>query len=1811
MKTKLNIWKKALFFVVLLLAVVGGAKAESEAQAIWCSGNHTLYFVNMELQTVGSTFDGQTITNVWSGSAVTNTGELPAWFSTVNGQVRTVRFATSFKDVKPVTLKKWFDFYTNLSTIEGIENLNTSEVTSMASMFTLCSGLKTIDISTFDMSKVTDVSGMFTACTNLNTIYCTQTWTGIAKSDMMFYNTKLKGYVKDSSPDDLSMANPFTGYFSLKPEMTGTGTKDNPFVFTDAAHWDALSNYVATGKSCSGLFFMLGTDLEVKTRIGADGKPFNGTFFGDNHQLTVNIDGGTDDFAAPFAYVENATIQGFNVVGTVKGGIHSAGLVGSIVGGTNTITGCRVSATITTSDQYAGGIVGHGHSATVVVEGCLFDGTVTRGKSGGRYAGAIMGWCDKKDKISILRCVENGIYTNFSNSSMNYCYNGGTTVAFCGSDCYNFHTWTVCKQALEITLDDDDVLKPVGDEYSYDASTIVCYKGGAMSYLPDIEDIDDLLVFAAKGDTFSFQLMSGTFISVKDEDDNVISCSGKGTEAEPYSFTMPGKPVTVNAKEGWAYVLKIGSDKLVFAYSEKTVKVGDKWNGETINNLWSGSAVEKTGWSTPGWLTENNKDYVTTVAFDPTFVKVRPQSLFMWFANFKKLATIEGIEYLNTSECTNMNSTFFGCEALHEINVNGFDVSKVTNATTMFRSCSVLTTIYCDQAWDIKTADAMFKDCKELKNVAKGIKYDESKTGCSMATPDTGYFTASGEGTITGSGTESNPYIIGTAAQWNTFARNVNNGNKYLGEYVKLNADINIGKTMVGTVTIDASGTITGGNYFGGYFDGDGHTITMALEGGSGERCVAPFRYVDGKISNLAVSGTISTSDKFAGSIVGVATYIDMTNCRSDVAMTSTVNGDGTHGGFVGLMCNPNYVTVGYRFSIDGCLFNGKLLGANTTNCGGFVGWVNINGVALTISNSLFAPAETTLKTSGCQTFVRSGGATEGASRYAHVEDCYYTAPLGSAQGVKVMTITDESGTVMPANSRYYDVSNMSIGSNMVQLFIVEEVSDDGVEGSYTNLGAIGQTVKFTTSVAMTATDADNKSIALSGNGSDKTPYSFTMPAKAVTLTASGAQPYVLWCANNQTLYFVALDWANVEPGVHKWDGEDNTITAVWSGDDVVKTGWGIPKWTDTAKSAQRVVFDPSFKDVLPNSLFKWFAYFNNLRTIEGMENLNTSEVTTMNAAFAGCDVLQTIDLNGFNVSKLTNTTTMFSGCSNLTTIYCSNTWNVKVSIDMFVGCYSLVGAVKYNSDKRNAEMANPYSGYFTKKMVTLYANADNTATIATNTGISNMEVTLNGLTYSMDGEWNAVCLPFALNGETFLASPFISAIEIRELDTETSGYDAEADVLRLHFQNVFFDDDTTDDEYYGEGMVAGVPYLVRWAKPLDYEGNESAYDIVNPVFAGVTIDATAQGAVVTKDGKASFIGSYVPVQFSADDTTFKHFADDSQIGIDKSGMKVLPALNGYIKIDESLKHLNDVQSDNDGNITFSRIEEIQLKDGEDNSSVLASFDGQRVNVNYDRVLSATLRADGTYASRAYTVCLPYDLSLYDFDKDPEENNVRVYIMEGIYSTPSKYEFVFAFHTSKLEAGMPYLVVVDRGTVSLNAENVSLISKAKEGVPIYEWDAQAMPTEKLMGYWKGTLQKIESADAAAMYAYSLQSDGSFRRIRPDTPWAWWGAFRSMFCAYAPEGADPKVSPIGSNRFEIGYMPHNGAGDTPFGSMIFPSDGYEGDCDIPDESVGISPVIRTIDGDGTENYYDLQGRKIENRKSQSGIYIHNGKKMMSH
>ena len=76
----------------------------------------------------------------------------------------------SFASYLPTETLNWFFNCFNLTTIEGIANLKTDNVTNMTSMFTGCSSLTSLDLSSFNTENVEEMGAMFYGCSSLTSL---------------------------------------------------------------------------------------------------------------------------------------------------------------------------------------------------------------------------------------------------------------------------------------------------------------------------------------------------------------------------------------------------------------------------------------------------------------------------------------------------------------------------------------------------------------------------------------------------------------------------------------------------------------------------------------------------------------------------------------------------------------------------------------------------------------------------------------------------------------------------------------------------------------------------------------------------------------------------------------------------------------------------------------------------------------------------------------------------------------------------------------------------------------------------------------------------------------------------------------------------------------------------------------------------------------------------------------------------------------------------------------------------------------------------------------------------------------------------------------------------------------------------------------------------------------------------------------------------------------------------------------------------------------------------------------------------------
>ena len=115
--------------------------------------------------------------------------------------------------------------------------------------------------------------------------------------------------------------------------------------------------------------------------------------------------------------------------------------------------------------------------------------------------------------------------------------------------------------------------------------------------------------------------------------------------------------------------------------------------------------------------------------------------------------------------------------------------------------------------------------------------------------------------------------------------------------------------------------------------------------------------------------------------------------------------------------------------------------------------------------------------------------------------------------------------------------------------------------------------------------------------------------------------------------------------------------------------GW----WSTHRYEIKKVVFDASFANARPTSCYYWFCNCSELTDIEGIENLNTENVTNMRGMFFNCPNLSSLDLTNFSTGNVTDMNSMFGYCQlsslDLTSF---NTANVTNMYMMFISCQNL-----------------------------------------------------------------------------------------------------------------------------------------------------------------------------------------------------------------------------------------------------------------------------------------------------------------------------------------------------------------------------------------------------------------------------------------------------------------------------------------------------------------------------------------------------------
>ena len=621
MKTKLLHPIARLLLAILMCLPIYGSHAfaqEAESYAVFDKATNTLTFKHD--------------TNKPTGAFALNEGyNAPGWYKS-NGYVSNantiekVVFDASFANARPTSCCKWFFGCTDLTTIEGIEYLNTENVTemsgmfcgckaltmldvskfdtknvqSMSSMFWGCHALTTLDISNFDTQNVTEMSGMFDGCSALTTIYASDKFvTTACKYDYNMFKgcTNLVGAVPyDEYKINKEMANYTTGYF------------------TDIASKIAES-YAVFDEATNTLTFK------------HDTKKPNGAFAlneGDN---------------APGWYKPNNDGSNANIIKKV-----------------------------------------------------VFDASFANARPTSCYK-----WFYDCTNLTTIEGIE---YLNTENvTSMSLMFSGCSALTTLNLS--NFDTQSVtnmtgmfsdCRALTTLDVSNFNTQNVTDMSFMF-------FNCSAITTLDiakfDTKNVTDMSLMFCSDPALTTIYASDKFVTTAcEEDENMFAECTNLVGAVPYDENKVGKEMA-NYTTGYFTDIasKVAESYAVFDETTNTLTFKHDTNKP------AGAFALNEGENLPGWYKfddnnhSHNANIIKKVIFDTSFANARPTSCYNWFYGCTDLTTIEGIEYLNTENVTNMSWMFSECSALTTLDVSNFDTKNVMEMSYMFGSCTKLKTL--------------------------------------------------------------------------------------------------------------------------------------------------------------------------------------------------------------------------------------------------------------------------------------------------------------------------------------------------------------------------------------------------------------------------------------------------------------------------------------------------------------------------------------------------------------------------------------------------------------------------------------------------------------------------------------------------------------------------------------------------------------------------------------------------------------------------------------------------------------------------------------------------------------------------------------------------------------------------------------------------------------------------------------------------------------------------------------------------------------------------------------------------------------
>ena len=548
-----------------------------------------------------------------------------------NGIIVHIVFDKSFSTYTPTSLSSFFENLTELETITGLEYLNTEKVTDMSDMFSNCSALTSLDVTNFNTEKVTNMSFMFYKCSKLTSLDVTKFNTAnVTDMNGMFFSCVALTSLDVSKFNTVNVTN--------MPQMF---YKCSKLTSLDVSKFNTMNV-----TNMSSMFY------GCKTLTSLDVSKFN----------TVNVTNMSSMFYNCLA-LTSLDVTNFNTekVTNMSYMFSSCSKLTSLdVSKFNTMNVTNMSSMFSSCHTLTSLDVRNFNTANVTNMSYMF------------YS------CSSLTSLDVTHFntanVTNMIYMFYSCSSLtsldvtHFNTEKVTDMRFMFSSCSSL-------TSLDVTY--FNTAKVTNMSYMFSS----CLSLTSL-YLTNFNtaNVTNMSRMFENCRALTTIYASSKFVTTKvsNSDDMFNNCEKlKGEEV----WTKYNATDKTYAKIEGGYFsraiprVKYADGTLTFFLASKETL------GENEYGIYDGGA-------TPTWLV--NKANVTKVVFDPAFANARPTKCNEWFQGCEKLTSIEGIEYLNTSQVTDMHNMFYNCYYLQTIDFSGFDTRKVKDMSNMFYNCGSL-----------------------------------------------------------------------------------------------------------------------------------------------------------------------------------------------------------------------------------------------------------------------------------------------------------------------------------------------------------------------------------------------------------------------------------------------------------------------------------------------------------------------------------------------------------------------------------------------------------------------------------------------------------------------------------------------------------------------------------------------------------------------------------------------------------------------------------------------------------------------------------------------------------------------------------------------------------------------------------------------------------------------------------------------------------------------------------------------------------------------------------------------------------------